>query len=1797
MRKKWTKLISLLCVTALLAGLLVVPAAAAEPATFELANADIGTGTLTGEHSENVTHGKFTLVCASSSGKMKVSDSIGTCTWDEATFGKDNVLAGTKMCIDFEGASTLPSDSGAGKRLIQFTTEYPAVVTVWYTTKGNRSTPKLYNNSTKADVASSTVKASTSGDYAGLVEFDTKAAGTFSIYNDSVKIAVYQVRVKEYASEPSLTAASDTEVYLDLTETKEATLKVTPANAGDATVAWTSSDSAQEKVGFEQQADKNECKVTAKQVTEEGSPVTITATLGETGKTVEFKVHVSSHVHQFTGEGTVTKQPTCTQQGTKEIPCSVPECEEKQTVTVDALGHREVGDPGVKTEGQKDATCTADGSTGKILCNRDNGDEGVCTQVVQEATAIPRTGHTFDAAGGKCKNAACDVTRPDTLEIKFTGKTVSDSDKGYITVVGSTVEYNNDGNLSYNGDTLSDYLKMNSKADLTFKAPGDGTLKLYMGKKNDSETPSSCKLSINSTNVTIDEDWTATQEVTNGESYEIKRGGSSQEYRLYVLVWIASTPSHTTDPTPAPTFTKATYDLVKDDLTSGHVAFTLAAAPAAETTYKLYAKEGGAEAALAQKTISSGTDALSFEIADTTKLPTPDEPTATFYVTATETDKDESATRTPVTVKYVLVESISFVHNHHSVYENGNEVVGDPENKTPDHPKMWELVASALPRTATDPKISYRSEDGHIATVAVQADGKVVVTAVAKGTAKIFAEAENNGTNGKVPAECTIDVMPYINEVTIEPAEPSVEMGKSISLTATVKEKDKDGSDYQDIDWSVTGDAVEVDAHGVVTAKKVGEAQVTATSYADEKIIERETQHATEDHDPNLIPKRAAVKATVTVKVEKGTPAFTMTVDHETLEHTGGDVAVTLEGLPEGVTAKVTCEGAEPVTGSGANWTVTLPANDTEAEKTYTINAVTDADDNWKSATVSKTIIVAPEGAVILKAAPKGNTTSISAVAGSTDPITLAVEASVTGGSITPTYTWKHGEESLEGETGASLTLNKDGAAVTEAMAGAYTCTVAAEGATPASEDITFTVTITKAKVTAITVTLAEETETAKVALKDDALTITGPTQAILKVATTPAGHTVIPRLSNDSLANMKYDTDGTLTVTPLRASTSAEGPATITLTSGSVIKTITLTVNKLPAPAALTEADVTVTQPAAEGATGSIEIKAPVEGTTYLYSATNVTTWTEFTVKDGKVIAEGLAPAIYEVREKVDTNFQDITTAPLRVTIKAYEAPAPVKPDTTALQTAIADAADVYQVAQDTANLVPDGTTAAEVEKDKVVYPQSVADALIAAYDAAKAALDAATQAEVDAAAKTLTDAVAAFNAAKITGTKTDTPVTPEKPDTTALQAAIATAEAKLKDVVPSADGKDVTTDKTWATQEAIDTLKAAIETAKAALTAETQEAVDAAAKTLTDATDAFTPATGEKTDDEPDQPDEPVAVTGVILTGRDTVQVGETITLTANVLPDNATDKHVTWTSSDESILTVSDGVVVGVKAGKATVTATTDNGGFSDSMEITVTSKSGGAATGTHTGGSTTTTGNHTQTTPPGSQTDVNENGDKVTTVTSTAGGKTVTVTDEAGEVVAKVVIPAQTPDLAYKFEDVPAGHWAEAAINAMAAMNVVQGVSQTQHIFDMNSAITRGAMAQMLFNLSQGKDGMTGAFTDTRGSWCADAVAWAASAGVVNGLSETVFAPDQAITREQLATMLYRYAKLLDLDVSAKADLGAFVDAGEVDSWASEAMTWAVAAGLLQGKGAGDLDPNAAASRAETATIMSRFLQLI
>ena len=148
----------------------------------------------------------------------------------------------------------------------------------------------------------------------------------------------------------------------------------------------------------------------------------------------------------------------------------------------------------------------------------------------------------------------------------------------------------------------------------------------------------------------------------------------------------------------------------------------------------------------------------------------------------------------------------------------------------------------------------------------------------------------------------------------------------------------------------------------------------------------------------------------------------------------------------------------------------------------------------------------------------------------------------------------------------------------------------------------------------------------------------------------------------------------------------------------------------------------------------------------------------------------------------------------------------------------------------------------------------------------------------------------------------------------------------------------------------------------------------------------------------------------------------------------------------------------------------------------------------------------------------------------------------------------------------------------------------------NLFAPNSQTTRAQLVTILYRLAgEPEPGGDSGFSDVAaGTWYTDAVAWAAENGIVNGTTDTTFAPGEDITREQLVTVLYRYAESKGYDVNVSADLSGYPDAGQVQDYAQPAMAWAVAEGIVEGVD-GNLNPTGDATRAQIATILMRFCE--
>lgn len=181
----------------------------------------------------------------------------------------------------------------------------------------------------------------------------------------------------------------------------------------------------------------------------------------------------------------------------------------------------------------------------------------------------------------------------------------------------------------------------------------------------------------------------------------------------------------------------------------------------------------------------------------------------------------------------------------------------------------------------------------------------------------------------------------------------------------------------------------------------------------------------------------------------------------------------------------------------------------------------------------------------------------------------------------------------------------------------------------------------------------------------------------------------------------------------------------------------------------------------------------------------------------------------------------------------------------------------------------------------------------------------------------------------------------------------------------------------------------------------------------------------------------------------------------------------------------------------------------------------------------------------------------------------------------------------PGLFLPFADVN-NHWAYSAIKRVYNRGLMLGVSDTR--FAPDQALSRAMLVTVLYRLADEPDVTAdNPFTDVpAGQWYTNAVIWAAANGIVSGFGDGTFRPNAPATRAQAAVMLCGYAKLAGRDTTQRADLSAYADAAEIPSWALAEMQWANAAQLIRGRSDTILAPNAGTTRAEMAKILSTFI---
>ena len=194
----------------------------------------------------------------------------------------------------------------------------------------------------------------------------------------------------------------------------------------------------------------------------------------------------------------------------------------------------------------------------------------------------------------------------------------------------------------------------------------------------------------------------------------------------------------------------------------------------------------------------------------------------------------------------------------------------------------------------------------------------------------------------------------------------------------------------------------------------------------------------------------------------------------------------------------------------------------------------------------------------------------------------------------------------------------------------------------------------------------------------------------------------------------------------------------------------------------------------------------------------------------------------------------------------------------------------------------------------------------------------------------------------------------------------------------------------------------------------------------------------------------------------------------------------------------------------------------------------------------------------------------------------------------------VIPGGEKDRPSKnYVDVDPTMWYIDYIDFVIANGLMTGVSTEPLRFAPNANLTRAMMVQILYNM-EGRPSISSdvIFGDVpAGSWFFDAIAWSYANSIVLGYPSGNFGPNDFVTREQMVTILYRYSQFKGYDTTPSADIDSFADAADVSDWAVEAMQWAVGSGLIVGRGANNIAPKATATRAEVATVITRFCNTV
>ena len=1277
MKSTWKRVLSAMLTVAMIATLLVVPAAAAQSAVGDNEACFVQNATNTGG---------IDWIVPSNPGKY------------------------------FNTTATCPVCGAEGKGIKSFESSTKLTIT-----PPDDGTLVLYYGPTDEGTKTPTLTATKTG--------ETTKTTNPAFSNNTLTFAVTKGWVYELAAgssnKPSQTgllhavftpAQKDPTIELDQTSVilnasnSTATLNATVENSTES-VTWTTSDNAVATVEGSGDGNKTGTVTLVNGVTSGTATITATLGSGDSAPKATCTVTVSNHTHNW-GTGEVSKAPTCTAVGERTYTCTgegtCPDGTKKEEIP--ALGHTwededesndpawvtttqpTCGQPGIKTQtcgrvvgsaapcAEVNPTTQAD----ENYANHQFGDDHICS--VCSAVDESATGVQFYRAGGTANSFFSDIQ-----------------------------EESYSGTYVYNRVKNTKKIKFNSDTKVTFTTTKTGTILVALEAES-SNSNKGLKLTTG-TNDPVTKDITdhiiTFTSVPAGTQTLVRNSSTSQKGLYIAFIPDASTEK---DPSAAPKFaTGGDAGQVQKD---GKVTFTLASDAPQGASYKLYnaATEGAQMGANAGVIAADGK--ITFTLTDGQLTGTDN---VTWYVSATEVDTPESTTRTAVTVKpYIPVTSVSLVHftttdpgtgeshepDHagtvgHVLYEKMKEtdadLIGPGEDgaELPEtaRPNGWKLVAVVKPDNATNKEVVFSNVRVTPEFINVAKDG--TVTAIKAGTGRIRVSSVSEPD---ITAAFDLTVMVRISAVEIQNADgtaaaTTLAMGKTLPLKAVVTASASASASHQAVTWSSSDETVAtVSATGVVTPVKAGTVKITATSNLDK-----------------------AVKAELELTVTKGTPELAFTTGNPQVT-SGGAVRFKLTGVPAGVTPTFTveqnCTEVNTVTvealenDDNYNYKATMPANATGAPVTYTVTAKVAADANWNAAEKSVEVAVLDASAKNIFIVSPGTTKAVELTKGGSAKLEVIAQVNGAGqvkddaATAALTYAWTKDGTAMSDTTYA----------ITVDAAGEYVCTVTSTDTAVVAKQVavTFTVTVVAPAMTTIDVTADSGVD---YNAATGALKITGPVDATFTVTTGPDGHedtVATPTSSTPSVARVSMTGDK-LTITPWSV-----GTTVITLQgtkATGVKKEITVTVVKAPAPAALTESDYTVTQPTTEGGKGTITItqNAPA-GTEYVYRLGDDGAWIKFPA-DTKSIE--VAPGVYKIRVRVPRPELQETTNGVAVEIKAFTAAPTVS---TVRVSSPADSVTVGATVQMTAEVRMSDNTISKTE----TVTWSVSDATVADISAA---------------------------------------------------------------------------------------------------------------------------------------------------------------------------------------------------------------------------------------------------------------------------------------------------------------------------------------------------------------------------------------------------------------------------------------------------------------------------------------------